>query len=233
MLRCAALIAALSAPMLMWAGELTRGAGPSPSSVIESLKRGNDRYVAESRLMPKEYGTIRRQLVAGQYPRAVILGCADSRVPPEIIFDQGLGDLFTVRVAGNITTEEVMGSVEYAVEHLHTPVVVVLGHEKCGAVSAALHPEGAAGHIRTLLEALQPAVDRVKDRKGSDAEHVHDAVAENVDVQVHHLTDDDPVVHEEVLHDRVVVVGAIYDIETGRVRFLENKSVSELQPLPH
>jgi len=233
MLRRAAGFAALLMPVAMWAGDLPKGGLPTPQSVIQALKLGNARYVRDAMAHPHEHAVDRKQLVAGQHPRAVILGCADSRVPPEIIFDQGLGDLFTIRVAGNITTDEVMGSVEYAVEHLHTPVVVVLGHENCGAVSAALHPEGVEGHIKKLVDAIQPAVERAKGLHHPQAELLHDAVEANVDIQIHHLTDDDPIVHREVLHHKVIVVGAIYDLATGRVKFLESKSVNELQPLPH
>jgi len=232
MLRRAAGFAALIVmPMALSAGDLPKGGSPTPQSVIQALKLGNARYVREAMAHPHEHAADRKRLVAGQHPRAVILGCADSRVPPEIIFDQGLGDLFTVRVAGNIASNEVMGSVEYAVEHLHTPVVVVLGHEGCGAVSAALHPEGIEGHVRELVEAIHPAVERAKSLHHPQAELLHDAIEANVDVQLHHLTDDDPIVHREVLHHKVVVVGAVYDLATGRVKFLENKS--ESKPLPH
>jgi carbonic anhydrase len=231
MARSAAWVVALLMPILMWAGDVPKGGMPTPQSVIQALKAGNARYVRDAMRHPHEHAADRRQLVAGQHPRAVILGCADSRVPPEIVFDQGLGDLFTVRVAGNITNHEVLGSVEYAVEHLHTPVVVVLGHEGCGAVSAALHPEGVEGHIREIVEELQPAVERAKGLHHPQAELLHDAVEANVDIQIHHLTDDDPIVHREVLHHKVIVVGAIYDLATGRVKFLENKS--ESKPLPH
>ncbi|MEP7364980.1 MAG: carbonic anhydrase [Acidobacteriota bacterium] len=222
-LRAAALLVA----PLMLAADLPKTAVPSPASVVEALKAGNKRYVTGLMAHPHEASVDRRQLTSGQHPRAVILGCADSRVPPEIVFDQGLGDLFTVRVAGNIANHEVLGSVEYAVEHLHTPVIIVLGHEKCGAVGAALHPEGIEGHIKELVDAILPAVDRAKGLHHPDAALLHDAVEANVDLQLHHLTDDDPVVHEEIIHKKVIVIGAVYDLETGRVRFLNSN------PLPH
>jgi len=226
MKRHAAGIAMLIAlPAMLWAADSPNVA--TPAKVVAALKAGNLRYMRGAMAHPHERPADRRHLAAAQHPRAVVLGCADSRVPPEIIFDQGLGDLFTVRVAGNIAGHEALGSIEYAVEHLHTPVIIVLGHEQCGAVTAALHPEGVEGHVKELVDAIQPAVERAKRLHHSEAALLHDAIEANVDVQLHHLIDDDPVVHGEVLHHKVIVIGAIYDLESGRVKFLESK------PLPH
>ena len=214
------------APLLLAAGP-PKAAAPPPASVLAALKAGNSRYVRSAMTHPHATPSDRKRLTAGQNPQAVIVGCSDSRVPPEMIFDQGLGDLFTIRVAGNIASHEVLGSVEYAVEHLHSPVIVVLGHEKCGAVTAALHPEGIEGHIRELADAIRPAVDRARALHHPSAALLHDAVEANVNLQLHHLTDEDPIVHNEVLHKKVIVVGAVYDLDSGRVRFLKSDS------LPH
>jgi len=216
----------LIGPLMLAETAVPKSAPLTPSSIVKALRAGNLRYVRGAMVHPRATSADRRRLATGQNPHAVIVGCSDSRVPPEIVFDQGLGDLFTIRVAGNIANHEVLGSVEYALEHLHTPVIVVLGHEKCGAVSAALHPEGIEGRIRGLLDAIHPAVDRARTLHHPESALLHDAVEANVDLQLHHLTDDDPVVHEGVIHKKVLVIGAIYDLETGRVRFLNSNPLS-------
>ena len=121
--------------------------GPSADAALAKLIAGNRRYVQHRQQYPDQSLPHRKELVSGQHPFAVILGCADSRVPPELLFDQGLGDLFVIRVAGNLVDDVVLGSIEYAVEHLGTKLIMVLGHEKCGAVSAAV--EG--GTVRDIL----------------------------------------------------------------------------------
>ena len=133
----------------------------SPEAALERLKAGNARFVTDKAEKRVSDAKMRAELAKGQHPFAIILACADSRVPPEFLFDQGLGDLFVVRVAGNVTGEEVLGSIEYAVAHLHVPLVVVLGHEKCGAVKAALdqvEPEGnlASSYVKSASAAICP-----------------------------------------------------------------------------
>src|SRR5689334_24966509 len=130
----------------------------TPDSALAELKSGNEHHVAHRYQHPHESADRQRELVQGQNPHAEILSCADSRVPPEIIFDQGLGDLFVVRVAGNVATDTELGSLEYGAEHLHIPLLVVLGHESCGAVTAAVQGGDAEGHIATLVNLLKPAV---------------------------------------------------------------------------
>ncbi len=129
---------ALMAPCLVFSAQAADKPSPTAEQAWQRLKDGNQRFAAD-RLEGKDVDAARRQeLTAGQHPFAIVLSCADSRVPPEIIFDQGLGKLFVVRVAGNISEPFALGSIDYAVEHLHVPLIVVLGHEKCGAVAAAL-----------------------------------------------------------------------------------------------
>ena len=123
------------------------GVPPTASAVPAELKAGNQHHVQHHYAHPHESDTRVRELVSGQHPHAVVLSCADSRVPPEIVFDQGLGDLFTVRVAGNIAGDAEIASIEYAIEHLHTPLVVVMGHQSCGAVAAAIEGGEAPGHL--------------------------------------------------------------------------------------
>jgi len=126
---------------------------------LEQLKKGNERFVAD-RLAAKDLGADRRrELAKGQHPFAIVLTCADSRVAPEFIFNQGLGDLFVLRVAGNIADPFVLGSMEYAVEHLHVPLIVILGHTKCGAVDAALAENKPHGNLGKLIEQVYPGKD--------------------------------------------------------------------------
>src|SRR5947209_2306854 len=139
--------------LLMFAGGALsqEAAPPTAEGAIKLLKEGNGRF-AQGKLAAKDTGANRRALLAkGQHPFAVVLTCADSRVAPELVFDQGLGDLFVLRVAGNITDPFTLGSIEYAVEHLHTPLIVVLGHENCGAVAAALTKVEFPGNLGTLI----------------------------------------------------------------------------------
>src|SRR6516165_380132 len=132
---------------------------PSPEEALKRLKEGNSRFVADM-LAERNLGRNRRaELAKGQAPFAIILGCADSRVAPELLFDQGLGDLFVVRVAGNVTDPAILGSIEYAVEHLKAPLIVVVGHEKCGAVDAALSGGELHGNIAKLIKEVQPGKD--------------------------------------------------------------------------
>lgn len=157
-----------------------------------------------------------RAVATGQHPFAVILGCADSRVPPEIIFDQGLGDLFVIRVAGNIVDDAILGSIEYAVEELGASLVLVLGHEKCGAVSATIKHAEVLGHISTLLDAIQPAVDAVRAEPGNLLDN---AVRANIKLVVEQLQSSFPVA-ELVKSDRLKIVGAQYKLDCGTVEVL-------------
>ena len=157
------------------------------------------------------------ELAGGQNPHAVILGCADSRVPPEIIFDQGLGDLFTVRVAGNVAGVNELASIEYAVEHLHTPLLVVMGHQKCGAVSAAVEGGEASGHLPELIKAIQPAVEKAK---GMPGDVIENAVRSNVEMVVQQLSTSQPVLAPLVNEDKLRIVGAVYSLDTGKVTWL-------------
>ena len=133
---------------------------PSADAVLAELKAGNARYVAKTYQRPHQTAARQHALASGQSPHCAILTCADSRVPPEIIFDKGLGDIFDVRVAGNVAGDDEMASLEYAAEHLHVPLVVVMGHSHCGAVSAALEGGTLPGKLPELMAALRPAVDQ-------------------------------------------------------------------------
>jgi carbonic anhydrase len=183
---------------------------------LEKLKAGNQRYVDDQLVHYHQSGSRMRAIAIGQHPFAIILGCADSRVPPEIIFDQGLGDLFVIRVAGNIIDDAILGSIEYAVEELRTSLVLVLGHEGCGAVAATIKHAAVVGHISTLLNAIQPAVDRAKNEPGNLLDN---AVRENIKLVVDQLTSSFPVA-ELVKSDRLKIVGAQYNLSCGTVEII-------------
>lgn len=207
----------LFAPLILFASEHPTPTVPADRA-LQMLVEGNQRYVTNRLSHPDQTAARRTLVAAAQHPFAVILGCADSRVPPEVIFDQGLGDIFVVRVAGNVTSAEVLGSVEYAIEHLDTSLVVVLGHEKCGAVQAAASGGRAEGHIAALMHDIEPAVKEARSQKG---DLVHNAVICNVKNSVHAIATALPDIKKRIAQGRLKVVGADYDLQSGRVEFLE------------
>ena len=183
------------------------------------LKEGNERFAA-GRLAGKDVGPARRkELTAGQQPFAVVLSCADSRVPPEIIFDQGLGEIFVVRVAGNISEPFALGSIDYAVEHLHVPLIVVLGHEKCGAVAAALGKE-QTGRESRQTHRRNPRRRAPSGQQGRGAGRRR---AEQRAVQAELLTERSDVIREHVKQKKLQVVAGVYRLASGKVRWLEPK----------
>ena len=159
-------------------------------SALAELKSGNAHHVKHRYLHPHETAARMRQLASGQSPHAQILSCSDSRVPPEVIFDQGLGDLFIVRVAGNVAADTELGSLEYGAEHLHIPLLVVLGHQHCGAVTAAVEGGEAEGHISALITLLRPAVEK---SRGLPGDTVENAVKANVEMVVKQLRTSTPI----------------------------------------
>jgi len=192
-------------------------AGPDPDATLKVLLTGNRRFVAGRAIHPHQTLARLRELSKGQHPSAVILSCADSRVAPELLFDQGLGDVFIVRVAGNLLDDENLGSIEYAVEHLGTRLIVVLGHQRCGAVSAAVQGGKPAGHVGKLVEDIQPSVEATKGKPGDAVEN---AMRANVLRMVSLIADDEtlgPVIKE----GKVKVVGARYDLDNGRVELVK------------
>jgi carbonic anhydrase len=203
--------------------------GPDPIESGEALQRllaGNLRFVANYRQYPGQSVERVAQIAESQHPFAAVLTCADSRVPPELLFDQGLGDLFVVRVAGNVADDEIIGSLEYAVEHLGVRLILVLGHERCGAVRAALEavvlkaePEG---YLKHLVHALEPAIEEVS----AEGDLWENAVNANVHVQVRALRASRPVLHEFVEKGELRVVGARYDLDTGLVSVLADNTES-------
>lgn len=183
---------------------------------LKQLMDGNDRYMNGLK-HPKRGAKRRVEVAKGQHPIAIILGCSDSRVPPEILFDQGLGDLFIVRVAGNIADPVVLGSIEYAAEHLGTPLLMVLGHERCGAVAATVQGGEAPGHIGSLVEAIRPAVNETR---GMAGDPVDNAVVMNVRNVVAELRRSRPLLAHMVEEKKLTVVGGYYDLDTGAVELV-------------
>jgi len=189
---------------------------------LARLKAGNDRFVCGEARFPTVQKDVLADLAKGQSPYATILGCSDSRVPPELLFDAGFGELFVVRVAGNVVSPEIMGTLQYAALHLHTPLFVVLGHEGCGAVDAAAAAkwEGAraASRITLLLENIVPGLEDVNPQL-DPAARLAAAVEANVRWSMEQLLAT-PEARARLKEGVMKLVGAVYELETGRVRFL-------------
>ncbi|WP_328468139.1 carbonic anhydrase [Actinoplanes sp. NBC_00393] len=189
----------------------------TPWAAVQALLRGNRRFVAGHAHHPRQSPERIREVAAGQDPFAVILGCADSRVAPELLFDQGIGDLFDNRVAGNLVDDILLGSIEYAVEEFVPPLLVVLGHERCGAVSATLEAirtgTTAPGHIQAIVDALRPIVTPYVNAPDG----VELAVRANIRAQAEALIAQSEIIREKVEHGETAIVGARYDLETGVV----------------
>jgi carbonic anhydrase len=185
---------------------------------LKKLLAGNERYREARPERPNQTLDRRREVADGQRPFAVILGCSDSRVPPEIIFDQGLGDLFIVRVAGGVVDNMVLGSIEYAVSHLKTPLIVVLGHSNCGAVTATLsgHHE-LPGQLGSVTVSIQPAVDLVGDQPG---DRVNRASKANAKMIAERLRNSKPVLFNAIQTSGLLIAAAYYNLSTGSVEIL-------------
>ncbi len=196
---------------------------------LERLREGNRRFVADIRNPEGTSVLTRRQEVAdGQEPFAIILGCSDSRVPAEMVFDQGLGDLFVIRVAGNIVAPSQIGSVEFAAERYRTKLVVVLGHSQCGAILATLEElkrpnENQSRHLKSIVDRIRPSVATLLD---TDLKHDHDAlvhqsVRANIRASVNQLRHGSELLENLLLTEGLLVVGAEYSLETGAVEFFD------------
>jgi carbonic anhydrase len=194
---------------------------PLPDDVWHRLREGNARFAAGRQRWPRQDPAYRRSLVDGQHPVACVLGCADSRVPAELLFDQGLGDLFTVRAVGEVLDDAVVGSIEYAVEHLHVPLVVVLGHARCGAVAAAIDlvrgDSAATGSVSTVARAIEASVRATP--PDPDAERFLAACVRAQAVRVaEELPRRSPAIRAAVTGHGVEIVVAGYDLASGLVR---------------
>ncbi len=190
----------------------------TPNQALTQLLRGNERFVAGWPDRPNQSARRRREVSeSGQQPFAIILSCSDSRVPPEIIFDQGLGDLFVIRVAGNVLDDIILGTIEYAVEHIHVPLIMVLGHDKCGAVTAAVHGVEVRNRIQALAEALRPAIETARTQEG---DVISNAIDVNVQQAVTALCTSEPVLAQARTAGHVLIVGGRYNLDTGEVKII-------------
>src|SRR3954462_15321251 len=198
----------------------------NPDSVLSWLKTGNAEFINGHYNVRGIDSSLRISISTEQHPKAIVLTCSDSRLPPELIFNKGLGDLFVIRVAGNISDDAVVGTIEYAVGHLHPQLVVVMGHNNCGAIAAAVadlqNPVNEIdNHIRSLTDKIEQAITTVNlDEK----DPVQKALLSNIMFTVATLYDSRPVLSEAVKKGNLKIVGAVYDVTTGKVKWLVDKS---------
>lgn len=192
----------------------------TPQKALELLKEGNARFL-NKQMLDRDLNLQVSQTAGGQWPFAVVLGCIDSRVPNELVFDQGIGDIFSARVAGNFVNTDILGSIEYGCKVAGSKLVVVLGHEGCGAVKGAC--DGVElGNITALLANLKPAVDSVEeseDRSSANKDFVHKVVDSNVDLTVEDIRRQSLLLKEMEANGEIMIVGAVYDVATGKVSF--------------
>lgn len=196
---------------------------------LNRLREGNNRFVSDIRSIESMTTKVRRnEVVDGQEPFAIILGCSDSRVPAEMVFDQGLGDLFVIRVAGNIVAPSQIGSVEFAAERYRTKLVVVLGHSQCGAILATLEElkrpsENQSRHLKSIVDRIRPSVATLLDTELQHDHHalVHQSVRANIRASVNQLRHGSELLENLILNEGLLVVGAEYSLETGQVEFFE------------
>ena len=192
----------------------------TPELALQQLMEGNLRYAQGNASHPHQSLEQRAELVSGQHPFAVILGCSDSRIPPELIFDQGLGDVFVIRTAGEVVDNASLASIEYAVEHLDVPLVVVLGHDSCGAVTAAVQGGEAEGHLGSLMDFIRPAVEQAREA-GEGSDLLNGSIDNNVFNIVEALKSSQPVLSEKVEAGELMILGARYRLDSGLVEILD------------
>jgi carbonic anhydrase len=193
----------------------------TPDLVIQSLKEGNQRFV-EGELTARDHTKQIRKTVDGQFPKAVILSCVDSRVPVEDVFDKGIGDVFVVRVAGNFVNEDILGSMEFGCKVSGSKVILVLGHEHCGAIKAAVD-NVKLGDITAMLSKIRPAVKSLKydgDRTSKNPEFIHMACESNVKKTIIDIKANSPILKEMETQGEIKIIGGVYDMDTGAVDFL-------------
>ena len=199
---------------------------PTADQALKQLISGNRAFMKGtlSDVQKQSKPAVRIKLDGGQHPYAIIVACSDSRVPPELVFNKGLGELFIIRVAGNVVAPHELGSIEYAAEHLGVPLIMVLGHTKCGAVTAAVdsYPKGAEGNIGSLVASIMPAVQTVTNA-GTKLDHdrmVDATIDENVRLVIKNIKAQSPVINEMSNGGTVKIVGAKYDLHSGLVSMI-------------
>lgn len=201
------------------------GAQTEAEIALERLKAGNQRFYQGQSIHPNQSLERIQEVSKSQKPYAVVIGCSDSRVPNEIIFDQGVGDLFIIRTAGQVSTYASWGSIEFGNAVLGAKLIVVLGHTECGAVSAACQLPEVPGHIVTLINAIKPAAEASAHLPG---DRIANAVKMNVAMQAAQLRQLEPVLSKAVASGQTKIVGAVYHLDTGRVEFLEDDFLTKM-----
>ncbi len=220
-------VASIVTVLAIWCGPAAaaEGSGITADDALRKLMDGNKHFVAQQMTSSKMCSLgIRESLTKVQKPYAIILCCSDSRVPPEIIFDKGLGEIFVVRVAGNVPDPIILGSIEYAAEHLGSPLIMVLGHERCGAVTAAVEAKGKPeGNIGAIIKTIAPAVSKAKkEYKGKDkAQLVETAIDDNIKLVEANLTKQSPVLNHLAKEGKIKIVAAKYDLDDGKVTLMK------------
>jgi carbonic anhydrase len=193
---------------------------PSPEAIWADLMKGNQRFVA-GKHTNVQFAAVRRELSKGQHPNVIILGCADSRVPPELVFDKNLGELFVVRAAGNVADSVALGSMEYAVEHLHASVIVVLGHESCGAVAAAVsNEEMPSKNLTAIVDRIRPAFDG-EDSCPLGGKPAPECIMLNVKQSAKDVLLKSPILKKAVNEGKLTIISAVYKLESGEVARLD------------
>lgn len=195
----------------------------TPAKALELLKEGNHRFTAKQQVK-RDLNLQVEQTSTGQFPFATVLSCIDSRVPAELVFDQGIGDIFSVRIAGNFVNEDILGSMEFACKLAGTKLIVVLGHTACGAVKGACD-HARLGNLTALINKIEPAVDAVNEphdqslRNSSNIEFVNRVAEKNVDMTISEIRSSSPVLNEMEKNGEIKIVGGMYDISSGLVSF--------------
>ena len=224
---CATLLSLLYASMLIDSEMRTHSYESqsllSPDMALQILKEGNERFMSNRKANRNLLQQV-NETADGQYPFATILSCIDSRTSAELIFDQGLGDIFSIRIAGNILNDDILGSMEFATKLAGTKIIVVLGHTRCGAITAACnHLE--LGNLSHLLHKIQPAIERVttisENRTGDNADFVNLVTVRNVELTIEQIRLQSSIIRELEQAGSIRMVGAVYDVETGKVTFLD------------
>ena len=195
----------------------------TPSQAIEILKQGNVRFTSGS-TTSRDYQSQVSQTAGGQYPIAAVVSCIDSRIPTEIVFDQGIGDIFNARIAGNFVNEDILGSLEFACKVAGAKAIVVMGHTSCGAIKGACD-KAELGNLTQMLEKIMPAVDAIHtpegaDRSSANAKFVDAVAAKNVKLALAKIKENSPVLKEMIEANEIEIIGAMYDVASGKVSFL-------------
>ena len=195
----------------------------TPEQALTALKEGNERFVNGRTLNRGFLMAQVRTMASGQFPFAVVLGCMDSRVPPELVLDQGIGNIFTLRIAGNFENTDILGSMEFATKMSSAKLILVMGHENCGAIKAAI--DGVElGNISTMLENVKRAVDLLSDYEGdqtnNNPDFVHRVTEKNVRLTMDHIRERSPILKEMEDQGQIKIAGALYDVKTGAIEFL-------------